>query len=82
MSKRIICQDCKNVYRCEFTYLGGCTNGEEWEEPPPQSVYSDYARTVMRALSVVGVKTAPKNENSGEVDKSLKENKNGENKGK
>jgi hypothetical protein len=36
----------------------------------------------MRALSVVGVKTAPKNENGGEVDKSLKENKNGENKGK
>ena len=28
----IECKDCKNMYDCEHTYLGGCTNGKEWEE--------------------------------------------------
>lgn len=26
------CNDCKNVYDCERTYLGGCTDGEKWED--------------------------------------------------
>jgi predicted RND superfamily exporter protein len=29
---RIQCKDCKNIYHCEHTYLGGCTNGQEWSE--------------------------------------------------
>ena len=32
MGKYINCIDCKYVYDCEQTYLGGCTDGEEWEE--------------------------------------------------
>ena len=24
------CRDCKNMYHCEKTYLGGCTDGEVW----------------------------------------------------
>ena len=25
------CVNCKYHYDCERTYLGGCTDGEEWE---------------------------------------------------
>lgn len=28
----IKCCDCKNMYDCEYTCLGGCTDGKEWEE--------------------------------------------------
>ena len=28
----IECKDCKNIYDCEYTYLGGCTDGTEWSE--------------------------------------------------
>ena len=30
--KIIECKDCKNIYDCERTYLGGCTDGEEWTD--------------------------------------------------
>ena len=30
--KFIDCKDCKYIYDCERTYLGGCTDGAEWEE--------------------------------------------------
>ena len=30
--KYIDCKDCKYMYDCERTYLGGCTDGAEWEE--------------------------------------------------
>lgn len=26
------CYDCKHMYDCERTYLGACTDGEEWSE--------------------------------------------------
>ena len=26
------CHNCKYQYECERTYLGGCTDGKEWEE--------------------------------------------------
>lgn len=26
------CHNCKYMYDCERTYLGGCTDGEEWED--------------------------------------------------
>ena len=29
--KFIECKNCTNIYDCERTYLGGCTDGEEWE---------------------------------------------------
>ena len=32
MSKYVECQNCKYQYDCERTYLGGCTDGEEWSE--------------------------------------------------
>ena len=32
MSKRVDCSSCKHMYDCDYTYLGGCTNGKEWEE--------------------------------------------------
>ena len=32
MSKLIECVNCKNMYDCERTYLGGCTDGEEWAD--------------------------------------------------
>lgn len=32
MNKYVECQNCKNSYDCERTYLGGCTDGEKWEE--------------------------------------------------
>lgn len=32
MSKYVECQNCKYQYDCERTYLGGCTDGKEWEE--------------------------------------------------
>ena len=28
--KYVDCHNCKNIYDCERTYLGGCTDGEEW----------------------------------------------------
>ncbi|MBQ9113890.1 MAG: hypothetical protein IJY05_03100 [Clostridia bacterium] len=31
MGKYIDCKDCQNQYDCERTYLGGCTDGKEWE---------------------------------------------------
>jgi hypothetical protein len=24
------CKDCKNMYKCEHTYIGGCSNGSPW----------------------------------------------------
>ena len=30
--KYIECFNCKYMYDCERTYLGGCTDGEEWSE--------------------------------------------------
>ena len=32
MNKYVECQNCKYQYDCERTYLGGCTDGKEWEE--------------------------------------------------
>ena len=26
------CHDCSEMYHCEKTYLGGCTDGKAWEE--------------------------------------------------
>lgn len=34
MSKSIDCKNCKDMYDCERTYLGGCTDGKEWEDKP------------------------------------------------
>lgn len=34
--KLIKCKDCKNIYNCERTYLGGCTDGEEWTDTPEE----------------------------------------------
>ena len=31
MGKYINCHNCQNHYDCERTYLGGCTDGKEWE---------------------------------------------------
>lgn len=31
-SKYVECHNCKYQYDCERTYLGGCTDGKEWEE--------------------------------------------------
>ena len=30
--KMVDCWNCKYQYDCERTYLGGCTDGEEWSE--------------------------------------------------
>ena len=32
MEKYVECQNCQEQYDCERTYLGGCTDGKEWEE--------------------------------------------------
>ena len=32
MGKYIDCHNCQNHYDCERTYLGGCTDGKEFEE--------------------------------------------------
>lgn len=32
MYKYVDCQNCKNMWDCERTYLGGCTDGEEFKE--------------------------------------------------
>ncbi len=32
IDRYIDCHNCKNQYDCERTYLGGCTDGEEWSE--------------------------------------------------
>ena len=34
MEKYVECHNCKEQYDCERTYLGGCTDGKEWEEKP------------------------------------------------
>lgn len=34
--KIIECKDCKNMYDCEYTYLLGCIDGEEWTEEPQE----------------------------------------------
>ena len=31
MEKYVDCHNCQNQYDCERTYLGGCTDGKEWE---------------------------------------------------
>lgn len=31
-SKIIECKDCQYQYYCERTYLGGCTDGKEWND--------------------------------------------------
>ena len=30
--KVVECKDCKYIYDCEYTYLGGCSDGAGWEE--------------------------------------------------
>lgn len=30
--KYIECFGCKYMYECDRTYLGGCTDGEEWND--------------------------------------------------
>ena len=57
------------MYDCERTYLGGCTDGEEWEEPMQNDVYNGFAKTALRALAVVGAGNAPKTQNTAKVDK-------------
>ena len=32
MNEYVECNNCKYQYECERTYLGGCTDGEEWGE--------------------------------------------------
>lgn len=32
MEKYVDCHNCQNQYDCEKTYLGGCTNGQEWAQ--------------------------------------------------
>lgn len=32
MEKYVECQNCKEQYDCERTYLGGCTDGKQWEK--------------------------------------------------
>lgn len=32
MEKYVDCHNCQNQYDCERTYLGGCTDGKEWEQ--------------------------------------------------
>ena len=32
MEKYVDCHNCQNQYDCEKTYLGGCTDGKEWEQ--------------------------------------------------
>lgn len=32
MEKYIECINCKYMYDCERTYLGGCMDGKEWSE--------------------------------------------------
>lgn len=27
----VMCKDCKEMYSCEKTYLGGCADGKKWE---------------------------------------------------
>jgi hypothetical protein len=31
-NKFVKCYECKNAWDCERNYLGGCTDGEEWNE--------------------------------------------------
>ena len=30
--KYVDCHKCQYMYDCEYTYLGGCTDGKEWED--------------------------------------------------
>ena len=32
MDKIIWCKNCIYMYECQNTYLGGCSNGVEWEK--------------------------------------------------
>ena len=43
MSNVVECKDCKNIYDCERTYLGCCTDGEEWEIEPVQMKWEHIA---------------------------------------
>ena len=40
MEKYIECHNCQNQYDCERTYLGGCTDGKEWEDDKDINVRS------------------------------------------
>ena len=35
--KYVECHNCENQYDCERTYLGGCTDGQEWSEKTEDS---------------------------------------------
>lgn len=32
VNKIIKCEDCQEMYYCEYTYLGGCTDGKQWNK--------------------------------------------------
>ena len=40
MEKYIECHNCQKQYDCERTYLGGCTDGKEWEDDKDINVRS------------------------------------------
>lgn len=74
MRNLVNCHNCRFMYDCERTYLGGCTEGEEYPEEAPNDVYGGFARTALRAMAVVGAGNGLKKANTAKVDKCHEEN--------
>ena len=43
-NKLVDCYNCKNQYDCDKTYLGCCTDGEEWTEEMCKSEFYEQTR--------------------------------------
>lgn len=44
MEKYVDCHNCQNQYDCERTYLGGCTDGKEWEQEEKKLIDEEIAK--------------------------------------
>lgn len=47
-TKFVDCHNCKNMWDCERTYLGGCTDGEKWEKEMDNKEFEQQAKAYKR----------------------------------
>ena len=46
MEKYVDCHNCQNQYDCERTYLGGCTDGKEWEQEEKKMIDEEIVKAL------------------------------------
>lgn len=46
-TKYVECKDCENMYDCERTYLGGCTDGKKWDKEMGKSEFYEKTKAFL-----------------------------------